>query len=332
VRLVTDLSFLAAWGQTLRDRLERGVGIPVTVGIAPTKTLAKLATEMAKRDPLGSGVQVLTPESTALVAGLPLSRVWGIGQQIARRLLARRIETVGQLVAQEQAWIRQEFGLGGERTWRELRGESCLELTEALVNQRQILRSRSFGAGVTTLVELTRAVAEYLEVAVKNLRRHQLRASLVSVFIRTSRFSEGEARFHEVGSVGLAESTSYLPTLMIAARQALQKIYRPGFFYKKAGVILSGLEKETAWQPALTSGNQAASTKESNQQKVMSALENINRRFGERGLVVGTALTKLPTNQPLWGHQRLPIERWRTKALSRSQEYTTNWTDLRLVQ
>jgi DNA polymerase V len=321
------------WGRQLRKKIFQGVGIPVTVGIAKTKTLAKLATEMAKADVLGHGVQLLDEQAETMIAGVPVEKIWGIGQQTARRLLARRLTTVGEFLKQPRAWVRQEFGLGGEKTWRELQGESCLELLEAQVNRRQILRSRSFGTGVTHYQELARAVAEYLTVAVESLRRNHWRASLVSVFVRTGRYAAGASRYSMMGSVGLIASTSYLPDLMTAVQLALKKIYRSGYVYKKAGVILAGLEAETAWQPALVGVNEpqaSVAVGENQQQKVMQAVEKVNRQYGGRKLVVGAALTPLPLKQPLWGHERA-VEGWRSRAAARSPEYTTSWLGLKKV-
>ncbi|MBQ6436126.1 DUF4113 domain-containing protein [bacterium] len=313
------------WARNWRARLRREIGLPVSVGVAQTKTLAKLAVEIAKKDFLGDGTMVWLSNDKSwqkqYFGQIPVTQVWGIGRASARKLLAARINTVEQLIAKDQAWIRQRFGLTGEKTWRELQGESCIELTEVLPSHRQILRSGSFGAPVTTLKELEQAIAGHLSVAVEQLRREKLRASMVSVMIRTSYFVEKQKAYSGVVTQGLAESTSYLPDLMRSAIKSLHQAYVPGKAYKKAGIILSGLEREEAWQPAmwLEDGSQIEDEKK---QAVMKAMNQLNHDFGARKVGVG------------WAGMAQVDERakWRRKSAWRSDEYSTNWEQLRRVK
>jgi DNA polymerase V len=310
-----EKTLLEKWGKRLREKIGRGLGLPVTVGIAPTKTLAKLVAGLVKRDPLSGGVWCMTMTEWQLVAGMPVSEVWGVGQSLARQLMSGGIETVGKLVAQPQAWVRQKLGLAGERTWRELRGESCVELLEARVAHRQILRSRTFGEAVVEKDELWRAVAELTTIAVESLRRHCWRAGLVTVFVRTGWGAEGKERYGESATMSLLESTSYAPELMTMARRALERVYQAGYRYKRAGVVLAGLESEKAWQPALGSEWEMAEEKK---QKVMQAVERANKWCGGRKVVLGVMAD---------GERG----KWRPKMSLRSSGYTTEWEELRVV-
>ena len=308
------------WGEYLREIIGKQTGIPVTVGIAATKTLAKLAVEIAKADVLGTGVMFFQPEQEGwreqYLAQMSVTQVWGLGTASARKLLAQKIQTVSELTVKPQRWVRQNFGLLGERVWRELQGESCIELSESKPSQRQIGRSRTFGEGVTEKEELRLALSEHLTVAGESLRRQGLRARVVSVMIRTGYFVEPVAKYNGWASVGLSESSSYLPDLMVAMNRALEQAWRPGYVYKKAGVVLMELEPETAWQPSL---EWTASLAEDKKQALMRSVETINRRYGARKVRVMTVT----------GRAR---KKWRPKADLRSREYTTRWEELREVR
>ena len=334
-----------SWGKSLKKKIEKEVGIPVTVGIAGTKTLAKLAVEVAKKDLLGEGVAFWNPEQKdweeTCVNQIKVNEVWGIGGATARKLFRQKINTVGEFKQKQRQWVRDEFGLGGEKTWRELKGESCIEHLESQVNHKTILRSRSFGEGVKEKAELQRAVAEYMTIAGENLRRHQLRAGLVTVFVRTGYYNEKEQKYGSSKTISLDQSTSYLPDLMMAAMQVLDQIFVKGFVYKKAGVILSGLESENAWQPALPmreqqlkpSGmansageeGQDLSLTEEKKQIMMRTIDRLNRKYGQRKINVGMICD---SNNDLG---QAVVAKWRSKATLRSAEYTTKWEELKVV-
>jgi DNA polymerase V len=183
------------------------------------------------------------------------------------------------------------------------------------------MRSRSFGGQVTTFRQLEQALSEHLSNACQHLHEHHSRASFVTVSIRTSRFNERPQTYINSATIGLPESTNYLPDLMVATRLALKKIYRPHFIYKKAGIILSGLQHENSYQGSLWANSEPLETKK---QSVMNALETINRRYGRRHLTLGVALSSPISSHP----HNLP---WHAQAHSLSPEYTTAWTDLPTV-
>ncbi len=318
-----------AWGERLRGQILQSLGIPVTVGVATSKTLAKLATEIAKKDVFGKGAMAWMPGNIEwqerYLRPAPIMTVWGLGQATVHKLLAKRVATVGDFLAWESKRVRQYLGLNGEKTWRELQGESCIELKEAKPAHRQIGRSRSFGEAVYTREELAYAVSEYLSAAAGALRRHGWRASMVTVRIRSGRYVPREQFYAAAWSVGLEESTSFLPDLASAAMKALAQIYRPGVAYKKAGVILSEIESEAAWQPQLLEPDKPG-PEEEQKQKVSAAVEQINQQWGGWGVTLGWAGGgKNAGGKAVW-------QKWRSRATRRSPQYTSRWEELRRVQ
>src|SRR5215813_11351401 len=183
---------LRIYGQTLRATIHQWTGIPVSIGIGPTKTLAKLANRLAKRSPQAQGVVILTSplEIEATLAQTPIQDIWGIGPGYTRRLHAHEIRTAIQLRNMTDRWVRQELGIVGLRLVWELRGISCLPLEFCPPPKQSLMVSRSFGRPITTLIEMREAVATYMTRAAEKLRRHQVAAGVLTVFLMTNRFTD----------------------------------------------------------------------------------------------------------------------------------------------
>jgi DNA polymerase V len=183
---------LMAYGQSMRATIQQWTGIPVSIGIASTKTLAKLANRLAKRSPEAKGVIALTSpaEIEAVLACTPIEDIWGIGRGYARRLHAHEIRTALQLRDVHDRWVRQELGIVGLRLVWELRGISCLPLALCPPPKQSVMVSRSFGRPITTRTEMREAVATYMTRAAEKLRRHQVAAGVLTVFLMTNRFTD----------------------------------------------------------------------------------------------------------------------------------------------
>ena len=228
-------------------------GIPVSVGIGPTKVLAKLANRIAKKTPSLQGVFDLTavPDADAVLARVACGDIWGIGKRLAVRLAQRGIQTALDLKRADMARVRREFGVVGECIARELNGFSCLELEEAPAPQKGIATARSFGTPIEHLEGLEEALATYTARATEKLRAGGPLAGRIQIHLETSPFRTDLPQYYPVSQIALPEPTSHTPELIAAALTLLRKIYRPGYQYKRVGVFLTKLSSEAVAQLTL---------------------------------------------------------------------------------
>jgi|UniRef100_UPI003FA39383 DNA polymerase V len=246
-----DLTTLA---RDLRQRVKRWVGIPVGVGIGSTKTLAKAANRLAKNHPdfKAHGVCNLLdlPESLqdSYLARLAVGDVWGVGARWAQKLQNLGIRSARDLKQVDPGWIRQHFSVVLERTALELRGTPCIELEEAPPPKQQIISSRSFGQPVTTLEELTQAVSAYTARAAEKLRAQASCTGALTVFLQTNPFNVKEPQYHPSMTLRLASPSADTRILIRAALSGLKHLYKPGYRYQKAGVMLLDFSAATVEQ------------------------------------------------------------------------------------
>lgn len=306
------------YGYQIRSRIAHWLGLPVCVGIAPTKTLAKLANHVAKKKPGFAGVCDLTrlaPEArAALFAQLDVGEVWGVGRQINERLAEMRIHTVLDLLRADPDWIRRRFSVVLERTVRELNGISCLALEEVAPPKQQIMASRSFGHLVHDLDELREAISSHISRAAEKLRQQQCDAGAVSVLIRTNPFKPDEPQYQRTVTDPVSPPTSDSRGLIAAATSILTRIYRPGYAYHKAGVMLSQLAPRAHTQGELFA---ADVTDVDRSQDLMTVMDAINRRWG-RGTLRSSATGV--------------DQGWRMRRERLSPAYTTSWDELPVVR
>jgi DNA polymerase V len=224
-------------------------GIPVSVGIGPTKTLAKLAGDIAKKKPDGVFGLYEPEHIDALLGTLPVQEVWGIGSQLGMALNAYGINTVLTLKNTPDAYLKTHFSVTLLKTVWELRGISCLPFNDDLQIRKSITCSRSFGAPVTALCDLQEALASYTASAAETLRSEALLASHATVFVMTS--LHRTPCYSNSAMLHLDEPMHDTPYLITAAKKALNAIYREGFLYKKVGITLTGIVPESCYQPDL---------------------------------------------------------------------------------
>ncbi|MGE6304634.1 translesion error-prone DNA polymerase V subunit UmuC [Serratia liquefaciens] len=228
------------YGRRVRDTVLQQTGLTCGIGIAQTMTLAKLANHAAKTWPATGGVVDLAnrDKQRRLMALLPVSEIWGCGRQLTKKLAAMGITTALQLADSNQALIRRTFGVVLERTVRELNGVPCISI-DALPAKQQIIVSRSFGQRVTQLQDMRQAVCQYAERAAEKLRREKQYCRHISVFARTSPFSPHDPYYANSNSVRLMLATQDTRDIVAAAVKALDAIWRDGFRYQKAGIMLN---------------------------------------------------------------------------------------------
>lgn len=305
---------LVEFGQQVRERIGHWIGITVCVGIAPTKTLAKLANHAAKKYPATQGVVDLTnpDRQRRLLALVPVDDVWGVGRRLSKRLNALGITTALDLANASPRAIRDQFSVVLERTVRELNGESCIELEEIPPIKKQIVCSRSFGVKVTHFELLREAVCEYATRATEKLRKEQQQAKVLTVFIRTSPFKDNEPQYSNSASGELLIPSCDTRDFIELANHLLKRIWKDGFRYAKAGVMLSDFYDPGMFQPGLFDD---VSTR-SNSQQLMSVLDTINQSGAGKVFFAGQGLKK----------------DWSMKREHLSPAYTTRWDQLPRVK
>jgi DNA polymerase V len=300
-----------AYGQRIRTTVLRSTGIPVCVGMGPTKTLAKLANFAAKKWRQTGGVLDLSDpiRREKLMRIVPVKEVWGIGSRFAARLNQLGIVTVWDLASQPADRIQEQFNIVVARTVMELNGIPCLELEEIAPDKKQIVCSRSFSRRLTEFGELSQALAEFCSRAAEKLRHQRSIAGHISVFIRTSPFNPQEPQYQRSAGLVLTSATQDTRVIISATNQMLKQIFRTGYNYQKCGVQLSQIQPETT--PRQFDLFDLA-THHSDGKQLMKAVDRINRRFPKAISVAATGFDKT----------------WKAKAERISQRYTTDWRGL----
>ncbi len=302
VRGVRDLE---AYGHEVVRTVKQWTSIPVSVGIAPTKTLAKIANRQGKKLSEAGNVFVMTP--SFCLKQEAVEGVWGVGRRLARRLRLMGIGTAQDLADLDYTIARKKFGVTLERTVRELRGESCLPMEEILPDAQHLMVSRGFKGRITSKHHLEEAVATYASQVAEKARVRGVYAAAIHVFIRTSPFNKGAHYVNNASRTFLDPCNDSL-TLVKAAMACLDAIWKDGYFYQKAGVLLTDLSNERQRPSPLLERNLNESIAE-----LMQALDRINQRYGRETLRVATSGTKRP---------------WMMAREFLSPSYTTRWEDI----
>lgn len=307
----------ATLGREIRDTVKKWVGIPVSIGIGPTKTLAKLGNKLARKhaDATGGAYSFIDMDSRKIDEVLETQSVdiiWGIGRQSTKKLEERGVTNVRKLRDAPDYWLRKLMGVVGVRVAWELRGIPCIALEDVRPIKKGIISSRSFGRPVTTFRELRESIATYTSRAAEKLREDKCLAGHIQVYITTNRF-DPETHYSNSYGIPLPQPTSYTPELSRYAIHALRKIYRPRQEYKKALVMLTGIVPTTNLQMNLF----LEPEKEKKQTRVMQAFDAINKRFGRHVIRYAAEGTT-----QLWG----------MKSEQRSPSYTTDWKSLPVVR
>ncbi len=305
---------LTEYAQQIRRKVRQWVGLPVCIGIGSTKTLAKMANHVAKKRTEWNGVCDLSSLSPCLqeklFSGIDVGEVWGVGKRLKEGLGTMGIRTVLDLKNSDRARIRKRFSVVLERTVAELNGISCIDLEEVAVDRQQIQSSRSFGRPVASLQELSEAVTLHVSRAAEKLRHQGSIAGGIQVHIRTNPFRPEDPQYSQGVTVPLAASDDTL-ALTRAALSGLKKIYRPGFAYAKAGILLVQLSPKSQ-QPIDLFADLAQFERRS---RLMEAMDEINRRYGRNTL--GPGISGFGARRP-----------WSMKRGNRTPAYTTDWKDL----
>lgn len=303
---------LTKHGYIMRDTIKQWTGIPVSIGFANTKTLAKAANELAKKNPEFEGVLNFNDYNNIdfLLEKLPVEDVWGVGRQYTKKLNLYNIHNAKQLKNTDEKWIKKNFTVMGLRTVLELRGEPCIPLGNHHAESKTILCSRTFYSTIKTKKDLTPSIANFAARVSEKLRSQKSLATHVTTFIRTNRFKQ-QQYYSNSYTIALEEATSYSPSIISGALKALDVIFRDNREYKQAGVLLSGIIPVKDKQLLLNPRSQIPNPKND---MLMGTIDFINKRWGNDTLKTAAEDTKTI---------------WFTKQQRRSPRYTTRWDELR---
>ena len=304
-------------GQIIKQDVKDTTGLPVCVGIGASKTLAKLANHLAKKNPQFAGVCDISSMPKAMLyqwmAETAVGEVWGIGGKTAKKLKELKINSIFDLVQISPQAMRQQFGVVIERICYELRGVSCLQLEEVAPAKQQIISSRSFGKPVTSLEGLSESVATHAARGAEKLRSQKSVTGALTIFVQTNSHKPFEPQHHQSITVVLSDPSDNTLTLTSAALNGLKQIYKVGFKYKKAGVILNLLADKPTMQQSLFDDMEVKGKSAG----LMKAMDSINSRFGNAAIKTAAAGTK---------------QDWQMRSNNRSPNYTTQWDELPVVR
>lgn len=278
---------LKVWGEDLHKKIKQSVGMPVSIGLAPNKTLAKMASHFAKKYQGYRHCCMIDSDEKRIKALklYPIDEVWGIGRRYAARLEALGVKTAYDFAEHNQSWVRATFNnIVIERTWRELNGEDCVP-NEEMAKKKSICTSRSFNGMITDLDGLRTHVSNYAARCAEKLRQQGTVASIVGVFLNTNAFREDLPQYWNFQEMRLITPSSSTITIVKAANEVLQKLYRQGYHYKKAGVIVMGIGPNSPILQDLFDTNAEQFEK---MKRLDAVIDRINKVNGTETIVLGS--------------------------------------------
>ena len=294
--------------EKIRARIFQWTGLYVSIGIASTKTLAKMATQFAKTK--SSGVCLLNDcDIENHLRKFDIGDIWGIGQKLKEKLNSYGIRFALDLTKRSDTWIRKQISVVGLRTVYELKGTSCLKLDE-ISPQKSILRSRSFEVEIGTQSRLEEKIASFAETIGRRLRKHNLACESICVFASSNRFSKTSRYVSDLVHLHLPEATSYSPYLIAKAKHGLGKIFQKGVLYKRAGIMVYGLSNTSTKQKDLFGKNDLSEKEKNN---LMDTYDRINSHYGGKSLYFAAEGI---------------YEKYNERTSNRSGNYTTSWNEL----
>lgn len=304
-----EADLLDEFGHRLVRTVRRHTGIPISIGIAPTKTLAKIASKLCKQYPKLNGCCYMhRPEDIEKVLRrFPIGDVWGVGRRWVQMLERHGIRTAWDFTQLPPEWVRSRMSVVGLRMWKELRGEACIGFEQHPADKKQIATTRTFDRDIDDFEELHRRIAQYVAAAAEKLRRQHSLCGEIHVFILTNRHKENMPQYYENRLLKLPVPTDSTLELTAHAVWLLRQIFRPGIAYKRAGVILSDLRSKSGIQTDLFDATDRAK-----HDSLMKTVDALNDRFGRHRLVTAAE----------------GFEPFKMNRNHLSQQYTTDWKQI----
>lgn len=305
---------LLEYARQIRKTTMRNTGIPISIGLAPTKTLAKVANHIAKKQPQHQGVYMIATEQQRIEAlkAYGIGEVWGIGRQFNRLLSGYGVSTAYDFTRLPAAWVKRHMSVVGLRTQKELLGIPCIDLEHTAPPKKAIATTRSFGEMQTDLGILSEAVASFAASCAQKLRKQHSVAQIVMVFAHTNYFRSDLPQYSASKTITLPVPTSSTIELVHYALVALKSIYRTGYRYKKAGVIVSGISTNQHIQTSLFD-----KIDREKHNKLMVIMDKLNDKYGRNTVRVAAQGTG---------------RKWKLRQERVSPMYTTRWDDIITVK
>ncbi len=303
---------LDTFGHLVSAKVLKNTGIPISVGISHTKTLAKIASKLCKQYPKlrGSCYMHRPQDIEKVLKKFPIEDVWGIGRRFSVMLKSRNILTAYDFAQQPLDFVRNKMHLGGMKTWYELHGRPCIEFEAHIPDKQQIMVSRSFSKEINTVEEITQQISLFTSMAAEKLRKQGSVCHAIQVFLLTNRFRHEQEQHYDNQLITLQAPSDSTVELVDIAVKTTAAIFRSGTYYKKAGVILTQFTPKESVQTVLFD-----EVDREKHDKLMHAMDKINEKQGQRTVVVATA-----------GFDGVKMNRNHL-----SQNYTTNWNDILVI-
>jgi len=309
-----ELNWYTNHAQVIRKKVHQKTGIPVSIGVGPTKTLAKIANTIAKKFPAFENVFDLTnhPKLDDILKNVAVGDIWGIGYRYADFLKRHNIKTAYELKQSDEFWIRKNLTINGLKTLLELRGMPCINLEESPEEKKSITVSRSFGQNITELNDLKEAIAYHTTRGAEKLRAQKMSAGVITVFLGFSNYYDHHKQYLS-STITFPMASSYTPELINYAINCLEKIFKKGVMYKKAGILLSDFCSSSHIQ---LSPFESIPDLEK-QCNAMKTLDKINFKMGRNKLFFAASGIK---------------HSWQPKREKKSPAYTTNWHEILTIK
>lgn len=278
-------------GNAIVETCQKEAGIPVTIGFAPTKTLAKIVTETSKKKCKNVELLIDDLDRMKLLREMPISDLWGVGRRLAKKMYQWGVHTVADFADRDILWVRKMLGVTGERSWRELHCQPCIELTHIGRSlQDSVSESRTFPHDVSDYDYICVRIAKYAADCARNLRRMKGKARRVNVFLRTNRFHLDKGYFAPQGFFDFPEPVSDTSSIVDASLRILSSIYHKGIGYKRGGVVLSDIMADEVTTPSLFDPYPAGTGHRKALKTLMHAVDNINEGVGAPKLCLASQL------------------------------------------
>jgi len=300
---------IKATGEEIVRKIKRETGIPLSVGISHTKTLAKVAAKLSKNYPKLNSFCLMDKEEDIkkVLAKFPVEDIWGVGRAYSKMLKSKGINTASDFTSVSQEWVKSKMGVVGVKSWRELHGEPCIEIEDRVLDKKQICTSRSFSKDIYEFEEICKAVASFTASSAEKLRRQKGVCREVLVFILTNRFKEQANHHSQSILIPIENYTDSTFELVERACFGLKKIYKPGFGYKKAGVIITDICRKADVTPSLFYDRDR-----SKESSLMTVMDEMNTRYGRHTLFTATE----------------GVEKFKANQNFLSKRFTTSWDDI----
>lgn len=293
--------------KSILSTVKKNTGIPISVGIGPTKTLAKIANKAAKKT---GGIFIIHNDNhrDSVIRNTPINKIWGIGRQYSNLLQQNRIKTAHDFTLLDDNWLRSRMKVIGLRIKKELLGESCIPLELIFPPKKAIATTRAFGKKTSLLKFIEEAVSTYAVRCAEKLRKQKSVSNILTIFIHTDPFNPNEPQINRNKTITLPVATNCNSELVKYALFCLHEIYSPDYRYKKAGVIVDGLQSETSYQ-----GDIFDTQNRNKQRELLKAVDKLNREFGRDKVKLAVQ-----------GNGK----EWKLRQEMLSKRYTTNWNEI----